>query len=312
MVCCLLDLITKSYQSWDEVRGSKTSWHLSIYQPKPLTPYLSAINILYDFAYKPDDNSSESLDHLVIFNSKPPVSMTTTAVKALSQNDLDILGALFDPETSLSANSETPITSQTAALPIAIENTIPKHIILAEKAILRPLNTQNPSPNDLKIAISKLSHLIIEQSTYASAYTNRAQATRLLPNSLTDPNLLYSILSDLHHAISLATSTASNPTHTRILSTSHIHRAYILLSASQNPKIFNTLLSLDLQSLGLPLNLSTSKLEELASHDFSIAGRYGDEQARKMAVKTNPYAKLCGSIVREALREEIRGFYEGR
>lgn len=235
--------------------------------------------------------------------------MTTTTVKSLSKNDLAILGALFDPETSLSASSKTPITSQTAALPNTTDNTIPKHIILAEKAILRTLNTPNPSPNDLKIAISKLSHFVIEQPTYASAYTNRAQATRLLPDSLSDPALLYCILSDLQRAISLATS---NPTDTHTLITSYTHRAYILLSASQTRKIFNTLTTLDLESLDLPTSLTTSKLEELASRDFSIAGGLGDEQARKMAVKTNPYAKLCGSIVREALREEIRGFYKGR
>jgi hypothetical protein len=38
-----------------------------------------------------------------------------------------------------------------------------------------------------------------------------------------------------------------------------------------------------------------------------MGGRYGNELAREMAVRTNPYAKLCGGIVKGALMEEVRG-----
>lgn len=48
-------------------------------------------------------------------------------------------------------------------------------------------------------------------------------------------------------------------------------------------------------------------LEELASRDFMMGGRYGNEIARGLAVATNPTAKLCGSIVREAMRKEFEG-----
>lgn len=47
-----------------------------------------------------------------------------------------------------------------------------------------------------------------------------------------------------------------------------------------------------------------SELEELASTDFASAARFGDEVAREMSVRTNPYAKMCGAIVKNALREE--------
>ena len=50
--------------------------------------------------------------------------------------------------------------------------------------------------------------------------------------------------------------------------------------------------------------LEQSELEELASKDFAAAARYGDEAAREMSVRTNPYAKMCGAIVKNALREE--------
>ena len=46
-------------------------------------------------------------------------------------------------------------------------------------------------------------------------------------------------------------------------------------------------------------------LEEMASRDFVMGGRYGNEIARGLAVATNPTAKLCGSIVREAMRKEF-------
>ena len=51
-------------------------------------------------------------------------------------------------------------------------------------------------------------------------------------------------------------------------------------------------------------------MEEMASRDFGFGGRYGNDTARQMAVKTNPYAKLCGSIVREAMTKEVREWYE--
>ena len=47
-----------------------------------------------------------------------------------------------------------------------------------------------------------------------------------------------------------------------------------------------------------------SELEEMASRDFASAARFGDEVAREMSVRTNPYAKMCGAIVKNALREE--------
>ena len=56
--------------------------------------------------------------------------------------------------------------------------------------------------------------------------------------------------------------------------------------------------------------LSSQGLEEAASHELALGGRYGNETARQLAVKTNPYAKLCGSIVREALTKEISDFYQ--
>ena len=52
---------------------------------------------------------------------------------------------------------------------------------------------------------------------------------------------------------------------------------------------------------------SVVEFEENASKDFMLGGRYGNEIARNLAVGTNPVAKLCGEMVREAMRKEYAG-----
>jgi hypothetical protein len=71
------------------------------------------------------------------------------------------------------------------------------------------------------------------------------------------------------------------------------HRAYLYLKAAET--------GISLKGQG------KNALEELASTDFASAARYGDEVAREMSVRTNPYAKMCGAIVRNALAEERKG-----
>ena len=47
--------------------------------------------------------------------------------------------------------------------------------------------------------------------------------------------------------------------------------------------------------------------EENASRDFMVGGRYGNEVAKALAVAANPTAKLCGEMVREAMKKEYAG-----
>lgn len=51
-------------------------------------------------------------------------------------------------------------------------------------------------------------------------------------------------------------------------------------------------------------DMDSEMLEELANREFDLAGRYGNEQARTMATLTNPYGRLCGGIVQEAMRAD--------
>lgn len=53
------------------------------------------------------------------------------------------------------------------------------------------------------------------------------------------------------------------------------------------------------------LDKEPQRLEELASRDFFLGGRYGNRVAGELAVRTNPYAKMCGEIVRGAMGREM-------
>src|SRR5262249_26799115 len=50
-----------------------------------------------------------------------------------------------------------------------------------------------------------------------------------------------------------------------------------------------------------------ARLEDEGSRCFFVAGLYGSEVGKAMAVVSNPYARLCGAIVREAVRGEVMG-----
>jgi hypothetical protein len=136
------------------------------------------------------------------------------------------------------------------------------------------------------------------------------------------------ILTDLNQAIHLASSPSSSsspspltssttstisPLRARILADAHTHRGYLLLQASKsssdggddkNPS------SDEAKRLRWPetlRHLGKDDLEEMASRDFFLAGHYGNPVAKVLAVQTNPYARMCGAIVKEALRKEIQG-----
>lgn len=53
--------------------------------------------------------------------------------------------------------------------------------------------------------------------------------------------------------------------------------------------------------------MDREQLEMAASKDFFEGGRYGSEVGREMAVRTNPYARMCGAIVKEALTRDYVG-----
>ncbi|CAI6333895.1 unnamed protein product [Periconia digitata] len=231
------------------------------------------------------------------------VSLPNTS---LSANDTRILNALFDPETLPSSISRSRDLS-------IIDTSLPPHPTIPSSQISTLETEQNElvrsitsesTPAAIQNAITQEDEVIQEHPTYASAFLNRAMLRRMgmeaaLPEGMSifeqpesDLDLLFA---DLSRAIALCVPSVSSTTavsayQARILRTAFSHRAYLYLKAAE--------IEVEVKGKG------KGDLEELASGDFAAAARYGDEVAREMSVRTNPYAKMCGAIVRNALAEE--------
>ncbi|KAK3297668.1 uncharacterized protein B0H64DRAFT_416632 [Chaetomium fimeti] len=172
--------------------------------------------------------------------------------------------------------------------------------------------------------VSKLGQLIQHHPQYASARNNRAQALRRLYGDLIlvagapassqalvqevdDTERLETgktMLCDLDHAISLLTPKVAysrlSPQAARALSNAHTQRAALYLMTSKLLESKSASVHADRPEAGW----SKLEFEEHASRDFAMGGRYGNEIAKGLAVSTNPTAKLCGQMVREAMKKE--------
>ncbi|KAK4945165.1 hypothetical protein LTR10_015591 [Elasticomyces elasticus] len=229
----------------------------------------------------------------------------------LSKNDSSVLSAILNPEAGLGDNFAAII--QTSAVNSG-ESHIAYTIRQQEKHILLSLNTESPSRSDIEDAISAFGNLLDKFPGYASGYANRAQARRLLYPDLATlaehPEDVDAMFDDLEKAISLASPQNSiqavSSEAASVLSSAHTHRAYLLYEASQKLGLGNKMLALSHFA-----KFDSQTLSELASRDFALGGRYGNKVAKQLAVHTNPYAKLCGSIVKEALQKEIESIAEG-
>ena len=141
-------------------------------------------------------------------------------------------------------------------------------------------------------------------------------------------NFIKGVLDDLDEAIRLISPSTSYPAsgqvssdatpippppqnisqqQARLLSVARTHRGYTLLQlaarASTSPTKSES--PQTLTSRHPFQSLSKAQLEEMASHDFAVAGRYGDKTAKEAAVALNPYARMCGAIVKNAMKEEF-------
>lgn len=204
--------------------------------------------------------------------------------QGLSVRDTRVLSLLFDPEAQQSATdtntaTQTTMTSQLTAEELAEIRHIERHAVqLAEQG-------------EIEEAESLLSRVIQKYpNARPSLWNNRAQVRRLSKN-------VPGALDDLSQAIRLATPTHLNATpsdYTDVLSHAYSHRATIYMLVARG------------EICGVLEDEMPERLEEYASHDFTMAGKHGSELARAMAVRTNPYAKMCGAIVQTALRKETQ------
>ncbi|GAB7356940.1 hypothetical protein MBLNU459_g7785t1 [Dothideomycetes sp. NU459] len=225
----------------------------------------------------------------------------------LSSHDNSILKALFDPEASPSGavqidNNLRPLRHFTQDSFDSIRK--------EEQTIIRPLNGTSPSQDTVRAVIRDLDAFILRHPDFPSAHINRAQAARLLLSIHDIFTPEYSresadIFQHLNQGIQLATPASPHEvvsTHqAKLLAAAHTHRGLLLLRAANLAKSGQTV-----DGAGdYVRNASADQIEELASKDFFAGGRYGDKTAQQLSVKTNPYAKMCGAIVKEAITKEM-------
>lgn len=260
---------------------------------------------------------------------------------ALTHHDTTILQIIKDPESGPSSSITQLIDPSLPRDPHLTDPSTYTTALHQEQQVLRSIFTLElqppPAPIPYLSCISSLSALIDQQPSYASARNNRAQALRRLygsgvlvrnarreevPNKEWDEiwplpsyepsedvasQACITVLSDLEAAISLLTPApfaALSPQAAKTLANAHTQRGALFQRTSLNLKAGGAL-RLDAQRA--EAEWGSEEFEERARREFVLAARYGNEDAKKMVVVSNPAAKLCGEIVKEAMRKEFGG-----
>ncbi|KAL0635864.1 hypothetical protein Q9L58_005206 [Maublancomyces gigas] len=221
----------------------------------------------------------------------PTTTTTTDPISAdLSTNDATVLTHLFDPESASAAASA-----------ITIDPTLPSDPHITSPTLLESLRATElrairlAEANDLPQARKILTDLTLSSPDYASGFNNLAQVLRMLEASPGE------VLAALSRAIELAVPASSSRAGVSARQANLLAQAYTQRGA---------LLYMLFKSGGggdVGVGVDGEQLEMAASKDFFEGGRYGSEVGREMAVRTNPYARMCGAIVREALTRDYEG-----
>jgi hypothetical protein len=215
----------------------------------------------------------------------------------LSHNDTTVLRLIFDPENA----SPDLQQSQPVEQPEASSDRDLDHV---ESRVIQSLNEDEVPDSTIRQAITAFDEILKADPKRASAYNDRAQARRMLHNM----DELYShapdvklIMQDLNSAIQYASSTpSSTAAQAKVLSAAYTHRGYLYLQCSKDAKLRSVV-----ASIGGDSSLDSRTCEEIASRDFVMGGKFGNALAKRMAVHTNPYAKLCGEMVKQAMQAEL-------
>ncbi|TAQ87898.1 hypothetical protein B7494_g3789 [Chlorociboria aeruginascens] len=237
----------------------------------------------------------------------------------LAPSDIAILSQIFDPESAPS--SQSLINPSLPADP-----QIPSHVLSELKATevsaIRPIESSSSSLSEdqkdelFETSYGILSELIERHPSYASAYNNRAQLVRwrfgegiFVPGEggNEERERLGTVMQDLERAIALASTSRErgegvSQEQARVLSQAYVQRGLVYLGLAKRLKGPGEGRSSE--------GMDAERLEEKAGRDFGIGGKYGSLVGRQMSVHLNPYAKMCGGIVREALRKEMLGLDE--
>lgn len=247
---------------------------------------------------------------------------------ALSKADSVILAQVFDPE---SGSARAEVIADPALPP---DKNILDHLVLAdvkarEKAAIKLIESFERSNNwgakqrghTYREALNLLDSIVGEHPDYASARNNRAQLRRwrfgdrnmiCCPGSrnMSHTGEQQSAVGDLQTAIALASpdpaQDAVSTSQGKLLAQAYTQLGALYLRASKDLGDAGDAIDDALQFIDPKFDGWTKdKFEEEASRLFYLGGLYGNEVAKALAVHTNPHAKLCGSIVKEAMRKEL-------
>ncbi|KAJ2717594.1 hypothetical protein GGI07_005960 [Coemansia sp. Benny D115] len=138
-------------------------------------------------------------------------------------------------------------------------------VLIAELKDLEREAIRTAESNQLDKAAAQLTRVIDDYPFYASAYNNRAQVYRLQGKQ----DLA---LADLDLAIEHASEDEA------LIGQAYTQKAIILRARGDQDGAF---------------------------YNFSMGAKYGNEVAKMAAPKENPYAKMCGKIVSEAMRQLV-------
>lgn len=262
---------------------------------------------------------------------------------SLTKHDLSILEKIKDPE----AGSFTPLVIDESLPrdPHVTDPAQYSRVVERERTIISSIEATemqiaglSSAPSILPLlsqyldCVKRFDELIEEYPSYASARNNRAQSLRriygdgmlakstgsvkdeapVLDPSATDETLISAsrtILTDLSTAISLLTPltpfTPLSPPAAKTLSQAHTQRGALYHLTAKRLASKESRLRIDESRREAVWRIVD--FEENASRDFLMGGRYGNEVAKALAVSANPTAKLCGEMVKEAMRKEYAG-----
>ena len=262
---------------------------------------------------------------------------------SLTKHDLSILEKIKDPEASSSA--PLAINESLPRDPHVTDPAQYSRVAERERAIISSIEATeiqiaglDSAPSTLPLlsqylnCVKRFEELIEEYPNYASARNNRAQSLRriygdgmliestehlkdeapVLNPSASNETLISAsrtILTDLSTAISLLTPLTPfaplSPPAAKTLSQAHTQRGalYHLTAKRLSSKESKLRIDESRREAGWKI----ADFEENASRDFLLGGRYGNEVAKALAVSANPTAKLCGEMVKEAMRKEYAG-----
>ncbi len=246
--------------------------------------------------------------------------------QALTHNDSSVLTQIFDPESAPTA--AILVDASLPNDPHIQDPELFRQLKQRERAIIASIESAHTSPTTTQpsntlfsTAYESLSALITEHPHYASSRNNRAQLIRIHsgtslltqpsptnpPTHNLNPHYATIALDDLNTAITLLTppspTSAISPAQRRTLAQAHTQRAALYHAAAK------TLAAAEPATVKVVVpeleHWTLHDFEEAASRDFSMGGRYGNEIGKALAVHTNPTAKLCGQMVKEAMRREF-------